>query len=222
VPPETPPMSLLSINVGLPREVGYQGKTVTTSIFKSPVSGRVRVTALNVEGDRQSDLSVHGGVDKAVYIYPSEHYEFWRNELPGTTLSWGAFGENLTTLGLDESTMHIGDTLRIGTAEFSISQPRMPCFKLGIRFGRPDILKRFLQSGRTGFYLRVQREGDIQAGDPITVLSRDEQAITVSDIVGLYTAHKSNQDLLRRVTELPALPEDWRDFFRKQLPDKET
>jgi MOSC domain-containing protein YiiM len=222
VPPETPPMSLLSINVGLPREVGYQGKTVTTSIFKSPVSGRVRVTALNVEGDRQSDLSVHGGVDKAVYIYPSEHYEFWRNELPGTTLSWGAFGENLTTLGLDESTMHIGDTLRIGTAEFSISQPRMPCFKLGIRFGRPDILKRFLQSGRTGFYLRVQREGDIEAGDPITVLSRDEQAITVSDIVGLYTAHKSNQDLLRRVTELPALPEDWRDFFRKQLPDKET
>src|SRR6185369_8225873 len=139
-------------------------------------------TALNVKGDRQSDLSVHGGVDKAVYVYPSEHYEFWRNELPGMALPWGAFGENLTTLGLDESNMHIGDTLRIGTAEFSISQPRLPCFKLGIRFGRPDILKPFLQSGRTGFYLRVVREGDIEAGDPITVLARDEHAIAVSDI----------------------------------------
>jgi len=212
-----PTLSIISINVGLPREVAYQGKTVTTSIYKSPVSGRIRVTALNVEGDRQSDLSVHGGVDKAVYAYPSEHYEFWRNELPGMALPWGAFGENLTTLGLDESNMHIGDMLRIGTAEFSISQPRLPCFKLGIRFGRPDILKRFLQSGRTGFYLKVVREGDIEAGDPITVLARNEHAITVSDIVGLYTTQKSNQALLRRVTELPALPEDWREYFRQRL-----
>jgi MOSC domain-containing protein YiiM len=210
-------LSIISINVGLPREVVYQGKTVTTSIYKSPVSGRIRVTTLNVEGDRQSDLSVHGGVDKAVYAYPSEHYEFWRNELPGMALPWGAFGENLTTLGLDESNMHIGDMLRIGTAEFSISQPRLPCFKLGIRFGRPDILKRFLQSGRTGFYLKVVREGDIEAGDPITVQARNEHAITVSDIVGLYTTQKSNQALLRRVTELPALPEDWREYFRKRL-----
>jgi MOSC domain-containing protein YiiM len=210
-------MKVLSINVGLPREVEHNGKTVTTSIFKSPVSGRVRVTALNVDGDRQSDLTVHGGPDKAVYLYPSEHYAYWRAELPGTTLPWGAFGENLTTEGLLETDMHIGDTLGIGTAEFAITQPRMPCFKLGIRFSRPDIVKRFLLSERTGFYLRVSREGELEAGDPVAILSRDPHAVLVTDIVRLYAADKGNQALLRRVTELPALPEDWREYFRRRL-----
>ena len=212
-------MKALSVNVGLPREVEYNGKTVTTSIFKSPVSGRARITTLNVEGDRQSDLSVHGGIDKAVYVYPSEHYAFWREELPGTTLPWGVFGENITTEGLLEPAVYIGDRLRIGTAEFAVTQPRLPCFKLGIRFNRPDMPKRFLQSGRTGFYLSVSKEGDVAAGDAITILARDRHAISVPDIVGLYTADKSNQDLLRRVTVLPGLPENWREYFRGRLAE---
>src|SRR5205807_2612484 len=154
-------MKLLSINVGLPQEIDWRGETVRTSIFKAPVAGRVRVTTLNVEGDRQSDLSVHGGSDKAVYAYPSEHYAFWRTELPGTELPWGMFGENFTTEGLLERKVYIGDRLRAGSAEFIVTQPRMPCFKLGIRFGRPDMVKRFQRSGRTGFYLAVLQEGTV-------------------------------------------------------------
>jgi len=151
-------MKLLSVNVGLPREIEWRGKLVRTSIFKAPVSGRVRVAALNLENDEQSDLSVHGGVDKAVYAYPSEHYPFWREELPGVDLPWGMFGENFTTEGLLEEAVHIGDRLQVGSAEFVVRQPRMPCYKLAIRFGRPDIVKRFLRSGRTGFYLAVRKK----------------------------------------------------------------
>lgn len=161
-------MKLVSINVGLPREVQWRGKTLRTSIFKAPVSGRIWVKRLNVEGDRQSDLEVHGGSDKAVYAYPAEHYAFWREELPGMTLDWGGFGENFTTEGLLEDTVHIGDRVRIGSAEFVVTHPRMPCFKLGIRFGRQDMVKRFLRSGRTGFYMRVSQEGELTAGDAIT------------------------------------------------------
>ena len=210
-------MRIVSINVGLPREIQWRGKTVTTSIFKAPVSGRVLVNRLNVDGDRQSDLTVHGGADKAVYAYPSEHYAFWRAELPGVALSWGAFGENFTTEGLLEGAIHIGDRLRIGSADFSVTQPRMPCFKLGIRFDRPDMVKRFLLSGRTGFYLSVSQEGEVAAGDPVTVTAHDDDAIAVADIVGLYTADGANQNLLRRASELSALPEGWRDYFRKRL-----
>src|SRR5438132_8973655 len=175
-------MKLLSVNVGFPREVEWNGKIIRTSIFKAPVSGRVRVAKLNLKGDQQSDLSVHGGIDKAVYAYPSEHYPFWREELPGTDLPWGVFGENFTTKGLLEETVHIGDRLRIGSAEFVVTQPRMPCFKLGIRFGRSDIVKRFLQSGRSGFYLAVLREGEVTVGDSIELLERDEHGITIADV----------------------------------------
>ena len=210
-------MKLLSINVGLPREIPWQGKVVRTSIFKSPVSGNVRVSKLNLAGDQQSDLSVHGGIHKAVYAYPSEHYEFWRKEIPDADLRWGAFGENLTTQGVFEDEARIGDRLRIGSAEFLITQPRMPCFKLGIRFGRPDMVKRFLRSGRSGFYLAVLEEGQIAAGDSIQVLTRDEHGVTVADIVNLYQADATNQELLRRASDLPALPPDWRDHFRKRL-----
>jgi MOSC domain-containing protein YiiM len=212
-------MKLISINVGLPREIEWQGKRVRTSIFKVPVMGRVRVATLNLEGDEQSDLTVHGGIDKAVYVYPSEHYSFWRGQLPDTDLPWGSFGENFTTGGLHEDAVHIGDRLRVGSVEFVVTQPRMPCFKLGIRFGRPDMVKRFLQSGRTGFYLAVQREGEVSADDSIEWLARDEQGVTVADVVSLYTGDAANQGLLRRVTELPALPSGWRDYFRKRLWD---
>ena len=210
-------MKLLSVNVGLPREVEWNGKIIRTSIFKEPVSGRVRVAKLNLKGDQQSDLSVHGGIDKAVYAYPSEHYPFWREELPGADLPWGAFGENFTTEGLLEETVRIGDRLRIGSAEFAVSQPRMLCFKLGIRFGRSDIVKRFLQSGRTGFYFAVLRESEVTAGDSIELLERDEHGITVTDVVNLYRRDATNQDLLRRVSELPSLPKSWRDYFGKRL-----
>src|SRR5437762_6108373 len=211
-------MKLLSVNVGLPREVEWNGRMIRTSIFKSPVAGRVRVTKLNLDGDQQSDLSVHGGIDKAVYVYPSEHYTFWREELTIADLSWGAFGENFTTEGsLDDRAVHIGDRFRVGSAEFVATQPRMPCFKLGIRFGRADIIKRFLRSGRTGFYLAVVKEGEVTDGDSIQLLSRDEHGITIADVVNLYAADTSNQELLRRASELAALPESWRKYFRKRL-----
>jgi MOSC domain-containing protein YiiM len=190
---------------------------VRTSIFKSPVSGRIRVTELNLEGDQQSDLSVHGGIDKAVYAYPSEHYAFWRQKLPGIDLPWGAFGENFTTAGLREETVHIGDRFRVGSAEFVVTQPRMPCFKLGIRFNRPDIVKQFLQSGRSGFYFAVLKEGEVTAGDSMELLKGDERGVTVADVVSLYGQDATNQELLRRVSDLPSLPESWRDYFRKRL-----
>src|SRR5882724_2696664 len=210
-------MNLLSINVGLPREIEWKGKIVRTSIFKSPVSGRIRVAQLNLEGDQQSDLSVHGGIDKAVYAYPSEHYVFWRQELPGIDLPWGAFGENFTTAGLLEQTVHIGDRFRVGSAEFVVTQPRMPCFKLGIRFDRRDIVKQFLQRGRSGFYFSVLKEGEVTAGNSIELLKADEGGVTVADVVSLYGRDAANQELLRRVSDLSSLPESWRDYFRKRL-----
>jgi MOSC domain-containing protein YiiM len=211
-------MKLLSVNVGLPREVEWNRRAIRTSIFKAPVSGRLQVRKLNLDGDEQSDLTVHGGVDKAVYVYPSEHYTFWRNELPHADLDWGVFGENFTTQGaLDDKAVRIGDRFRIGSAAFVVTQPRMPCFKLGIRFGRVDIIKRFLHSGRNGFYFAVAEEGEVAAGDSIELLRRDENGVTVADIVELYTADAAKQDLLQRVSELAALPENWRAYFRKRL-----
>jgi MOSC domain-containing protein YiiM len=210
-------MKILSINVGLPRDIEWRGGTVRTSIFKAPVSGRVRVARLNIAGDQQSDLTVHGGIEKAVYAYPSEHYGFWREELPGLDLPPGVFGENFTTEGLREGSVRIGDRFRAGSAEFVVTQPRMPCFKLGIRFGRSDMVKRFHRSGKTGLYFAVIQEGEVSAGDSIELIARDENGVTVTDIVNLYTADAGNQDLLRRVSDLPALPESWRDYFRKRL-----
>ena len=174
-------MRILSINVGRPREILAGDDIVTTSIFKSPVAGSVRVGKLNLEGDEQSDLTVHGGIRKAVYVYPSEHYAFWRAELSDVELQWGAFGENLTTEGILEETTSIGDMLRIGSAEFVVTQPRQPCYKLAIRLRRPDMIKRFVQSGRSGFYLRVTREGDIVTGDAIELIPDSESTMTVAD-----------------------------------------
>jgi MOSC domain-containing protein YiiM len=156
-------MKLASVNCGLPREVVWHGRIVTTSIYKEPVQGRIALRTLNPDGDRQSDLTVHGGKDKAVYCYPLEHYEYWKVELPGHALPMGAFGENFTTEGLTEDFVHIGDQLSVGSAEVVVSQPRLPCYKLGIRFKSDDMVKRFLASQRTGFYLAVTREGEVGA-----------------------------------------------------------
>ena len=203
-------MKLVSVNVGLPREVEWRAKAVRTSIFKSPVAGRVKVTKLNIAGDKQSDLSVHGGADKAVYVYPAGHYGFWRAEVPGVELSWGAFGENLTVEGaLDEGRVQIGDRFRAGSAEFIVTQPRMPCFKLGIRFGRPDMVKRFWQSGRSGIYFAVIEEGDLAAGDPI------EKVESAADIVRLHRGDEQDEDLMQRAMRAP-LAGSWKEDIRER------
>ena len=212
-------MKLISINIGLPRVIKKRGQTITTSIFKLPVAGRVRVNRLNVAGDQQSDLTVHGGVDKAVYVYPSEHYAFWHAELPDGDFPWGAFGENFTTEGLLEDAVHIGDRLRIGSAEFTVTQPRMPCFKLALRFDRPDMVKRFLLSGRSGFYLRVTQAGDVAADDIVTYIGHDADRISVADIFRLYTADDADPNVLRRASELPSLAHGWREHFRHRLAE---
>jgi MOSC domain-containing protein YiiM len=210
-------MKVVSLNVGLPREVEWRGRTVLTSIFKAPVDRRLRVTTLNFEGDEQADLTVHGGLDKAVYVYPFEHYEYWRRELGLDDVPIAAFGENLTSVGLRESDMRIGNRFRIGSAEFVVTQPRMPCYKLGIRFERPDIVKRFLQSGRSGFYLAVTAPGEVGEGDSIELIAQSDESLTVADVVNLYTVDAANQELLRRAAESSHLPESWKDHFRKQL-----
>jgi MOSC domain-containing protein YiiM len=210
-------MKLISVNVGLPREITANGETVRTSIWKYPVQGRVHASTLNLDGDQQSDLSVHGGVDKAVYVYPSEHYSYWRTQLPDVELPWGAFGENFTSEGILEDQTKIGDRIRVGSTEFMVTQPRMPCFKLGIRFNRRDMVKRFLESKRSGFYLAVIREGEVQTGDAIEFTEKQEAGVTITEIVNLYTVDSQNQELLRHATELPALPQTWKDYFRKRL-----
>jgi MOSC domain-containing protein YiiM len=210
-------MKLISVNVGLPKEITINGKIVRTSIWKNPVQARIHVSTLNLDGDQQSDLSVHGGVDKAVYLYPSEHYSYWRTQLPDVELSWGAFGENFTSEGILEDQIKVGDRIRVGSAEFMVTQPRMPCFKLGIRFNRREMVKHFLASKRCGFYLAVIREGEVENGDAIEFTEKHETGLTITDIVNLYTVDSRNQELLRRATELSALPQSWKDYFRKRL-----
>jgi MOSC domain-containing protein YiiM len=210
-------MKLISVNVGLPREIMVSGKTVRTSIWKYPLQGRIHVSTLNLDGDEQSDLSVHGGIDKAVYLYPSEHYSYWRTQLSDVELPWGTFGENFTSEGILEDQIKIGDRIRVGSAEFMVTQPRMPCFKLGIRFDRRDMVKRFLASKRTGLYLAVVREGEVENGDAIEFTEKQETGVTITDIVNLYSTDSQNQDLLRRATDLPALPQSWKDYLRKRL-----
>jgi len=210
-------MRVISVNVGLPRKVMWKGKTVTTGIFKEPVAGRVALDALNLAGDRQADLRVHGGPDKAVYVYPVEHYDYWRGELPGVELPFGAFGENLTVEGLLENEIYIGDRFRIGTTELVVRQPRLPCYKLAVKFQRDDIIKRFLDSRRTGFYFAVIREGAVSAGDQIQILSRDPNGVTVPDIVRLYLNGDEDPDGLARAASVDALPDNWKTHFADQL-----
>jgi MOSC domain-containing protein YiiM len=210
-------MKVVSVNVGLPREVVWHGKKVTTGIFKEPVGGRIMARRLNLDGDQQADLSVHGGVNKAIYSYPSEHYGYWRTELPGVVLPPGMFGENLTTEGLLEESVYIGDRFRVGEAEVRVTEPRMPCYKLTIKFGRADMIKRFLASRRTGFYFAVARDGMVGAGDAIELIGREQQEISVADITRLYGFDKEDVKGLRRAIEVEALPENWKGYFQHQL-----
>jgi MOSC domain-containing protein YiiM len=210
-------MKIISVNVGLPRLVLRNGEPVSTGIFKEPVAARVMMRTLNLEGDRQADLSVHGGPEKAVYVYPSEHYDYWKRELPDTDLPLGMFGENFTTTGLFETEVNIGDKFRVGTAEVMVTQPRMPCYKLGIRFGRADIIKRFLISERSGFYLSVLKEGEVGNGDEFQLFEKNATGVRVVDITRLYRSEKENIELLQRAIATEALPDSWRAYFLKRL-----
>ncbi|MGH9143326.1 MAG: MOSC domain-containing protein [Vicinamibacterales bacterium] len=216
-------MKLISLNTGLPRDVIWHGRTVTTGIFKEPVEGRIALRTLNLDGDRQADLSVHGGVHKAVYCYPIEHYAFWREALPGRDLPMPSFGENFTTNGLAEDSVHLGDRFSVGSAEVVVTQPRLPCYKLGVKFQSDDMVKRFLAAGRTGFYVAVTREGDVAAGDHITILSRDVNAISVADITRLYVARTFRADdvsTVQRALQLETLPDSWKEYFRNRLESR--
>ncbi|HEY7914463.1 MAG TPA: MOSC domain-containing protein [Blastocatellia bacterium] len=210
-------MKLISVNVGLPRDVPWQGKVVATGIFKEPVNSPLMLGTLNLEGDRQADLSVHGGVDKAVYAYPAEHYDYWRGELPDMDLPPGMFGENFTVEGLFEERVLIGDRFRIGEAEVIVTQPRLPCYKLGVKFGRADMVKRFLASRRTGFYFAVLREGMVEAGNAIELIGREEESVSVADITRVYAFEKDDLQTIKRAIRVAALPESWKDYLQKRI-----
>jgi MOSC domain-containing protein YiiM len=203
--------------VGAPKAVAVRGEVVETAIWKTPVDGPVRVRLHNLEGDRQADLTVHGGVNKAVYAYPLEHYAFWRQQLPDTQLECAAFGENLTIEGLLESDVHVGDELSIGTAVLRVTQPRLPCFKLGIRFGRLDMVKRFLASRRTGFYFQVAKEGTLQVEDGIRLTPASFPSVTIAQMVELFTSAQPDPGLVRRALAVPMLPPFWREQFEELL-----
>jgi MOSC domain-containing protein YiiM len=220
-------MKLISLNVGFPREVTWHNTAVTTGIFKQPVSGRLALRKLNLDGDRQADLRVHGGEHKAVYCYPVEHYAYWKKQLPGRDLPFAIFGENFTTEGLLEDSVHVGDRFAVRSAEVVVTQPRLPCYKLGVRFESDEMVKRFLASARTGFYLAVTREGEVGAGDEIKLLSRDPSAVPVSEITRLYVANPatrgetfSEQDaaVVHRALQVAVFPESWKSYLRDRLP----
>ena len=229
-------MRLVSVNTGMPREVSWHGRLMTTGIFKEPVKGRVALRKLNLDGDRQADLTVHGGEHKAVYCYPLAHYDYWKKELPGRELPMGMFGENFTIedggpgllggqalpggQGLLEESVHLGDRFSVGTAEVAVTQPRLPCYKLGVRFGADDMVKRFLASGRTGFYVMVVREGEVGAGDELKLMTREPNAVAVSEITRLYVAKRYRDAeiaVVRRALQVPELPESWKEYFRERL-----
>ena len=215
-------MRLKSLNVGLPRSVEWQGRTVETGIFKEAVEGRSQLGKLNLDGDRQADLTVHGGVDKAVYAYPSEHYTFWRDVYPEADLPCGMFGENFTTEGLLETEVHIGDRFRVGSALVEVSQPRMPCAKLGLRFGRNDVIKRFLESRRTGFYFRVLEEGEVASADEFTLEPQVEPAVLIVTVTELFADKTADADAMRRAAACAALSESWRTYFEKRIKKLEA
>lgn len=208
---------ILSVNVSFPKEIDFEGQKVTTGIFKEPVEGRIMLRTLNLDGDKQADLTVHSGPDKAVYAYPIEHYEFWRKVFPNMDMPNGMFGENFTVEGLMENEVTIGDIFQIGSSKVIATQPRMPCYKLGIKFGRMDVLKKFLASGRSGIYFKVSKEGEVGAGDAIEHIGKDPNRITISDIVRLYASEKEDIETMRRAVKVEALPEGWKHYFLEQI-----
>jgi MOSC domain-containing protein YiiM len=216
-------MKILSVNVGLPKRVLFNGQIITTAIFKDPVKGPIILRKLNLDGDKQADLTVHGGMDKAVYSYPAEHYDYWHEQFSNMDLVWGMFGENFTTEGLLEDAVNVGDQFQIGSAKLTATQPRMPCYKLGVRFGRMDVIRRFMASRRPGIYFKVLKEGEVETGDKIKIIRRDKNNVTVKDIVRLYIARDNidNIETMKRVTKIRDLPEGWRYEFQQKIKQLE-
>jgi MOSC domain-containing protein YiiM len=215
-------MRIVSLNIGLPRDVVWHGQTVTTGIYKYPVQGPVRARKLDLDGDRQADLTVHGGEYKAVYVYPVEHYAYWKRKLPGRDLTPGIFGENFTTEGLLETEVRIGDLFAIGSAEFTVTQPRLPCYKLGIRFEADDMVRKFLASRRTGFYFAVTKEGQVAANNEIKPLTSNANGITIAAFLELYLAKRwtsADAVSVHKLFDLPSLPNDWKSYFDHRLQD---
>jgi MOSC domain-containing protein YiiM len=210
-------MKIVSLNVGLPRRVLHYDREVMTGIFKSPVDGPRMLYRLNLDGDRQADLEVHGGRNKAVYAYPVEHYAYWLEQLPGIDFTWGQFGENLTTEGLREQDALIGDVYRIGQAVVQVTQPRMPCYKLGIRFGRDDMVKRFLTSGRSGIYFSVLEQGLVNVGDTMEKISTQPKGISIADVNRAYAHARNNVELVRRIVSAQILPRGLHQDFADAL-----
>jgi len=210
-------MRLVSINVGLPRLLAWKGATFKTGIFKTPANGRITLRQTNLDGDRQADLAVHGGVSKAVYAYSSEHYGHWRDQLSKEELPWGSFGENFTTEGLLETNVCMGDQYRVGSAVVSVTTPRLPCFKLAAKFQREDMIKRFLDSGYSGFYFSVVEEGEVGAGDEFQFLRGEVPSLTIAEFNHLYTSPAPDLESLKRAVEVKSLPESWRERFQARM-----
>lgn len=210
-------MKLLSVNVALPRLLAWKSATFETGIFKKPVSERVTLRKTNLDGDRQADLSVHGGPNKAVYGYPSEHYDYWRGELPGYELAWGAFGENFTTSGLLETDICVGDRYRVGSAVLAVTTPRRPCFKLAAKFQRDDMIERFLHSGRSGYYFSVVEEGEVGAGDDLELLERQDPTLTIAEMADIYSSASPDLEVLQRALQVKCLPQSWRERLLARL-----
>ena len=210
-------MKLLSVNVSLPQEIRVNGQTVRTGIFKRPVEGRVRLGQLNLEGDAQGDLSVHGGPDKAVYAYTFEHYSYWTKKLGRTDLAPGEFGENFTVEGMPEDAIFLGDVFRIGEALVEVTQPRLPCFKLGLKMGDPKFPKQFLASGRLGFYLRVLEEGTLAAGDEIARIRSGPEGLTIREVAKLASDEKGSRELALKALRVSALAASWREWLQERL-----
>lgn len=208
--------SVVTIAVGGPRTILWKGEEVVTSIFKTPVPGPVWARRHNLDGDRQSDLKVHGGEFKAVYAYAAEHYDWWRARL-GSELERANFGENLTIGGLDEPSVCVGDVLRIGDAELEATEPRLPCFKLGVRFGDARMVKAFAESRRWGLYFRVVREGQIAVGDAVTIVSQDPSRVPVYDIARVYVFDRDDTATMRRLAGHERLDPSWREWFSARL-----
>ncbi len=212
-------MKLVSLNIGLPRLVTWKGETFKTGIFKSPVGGRIMLRETNLDGDRQADLSVHGGPNKAVYGYSSEHYPYWRKELPEEELPWGAFGENFTTEGILETKLSMGDRYRLGSAVIRVTTPRLPCYKLAAKFQSDAMIGRFLRSGHSGFYFAVDEEGEVGAGDEFQFLASETPSLTIAEFNHLYVSPTPDPQLLKRAVQVKSLPESWRERYQARIED---
>jgi MOSC domain-containing protein YiiM len=210
-------MKLTAVNVSLPKEVRHRKRIVSTGIFKTPVQGRVMLRALNLDGDGQADLTVHGGAHQAVYVYPFEHYAYWKEKLKRNDLAFGQFGENFTTAGMLEDQIHIGDIFRVGAAMVQVTQPRVPCYKLALKMQLPQFPKLFMESGRTGFYLRVLEEGEVGAGDAIERIDIDPEPMSVKEVFRLAFMEQNNHAALKKAVDLRGLSPGWQSMFAERL-----